>query len=238
MFAQLRTAVLMIVVITALTGLAYPLAMTGIAQVLFDDKADGSLVERDGVVVGSELLGQSFTDADTGYALPGYFRGRPSAAGVAVDGTIISGGSNYGPTNQLLVDRVTADVAIVREENGLAPEAEVPVDLVTASASGVDPHISPASAELQVARVARERGVTDEQIRDILRNHTEERTLGFIGEPRVNVLSRAVQPRKSSCAATGSPCGGRRADAGVCASSWARRRGSARPTRCSTMPVI
>jgi K+-transporting ATPase ATPase C chain len=188
MFAQLRTAVLMIVVITALTGLAYPLAMTGIAQVLFDDKADGSLVERDGVVVGSELLGQSFTDADTGYALPGYFRGRPSAAGVAVDGTIISGGSNYGPTNQLLVDRVTADVAIVREENGLAPEAEVPVDLVTASASGVDPHISPASAELQVARVARERGVTDEQIRDILRNHTEERTLGFIGEPRVNVL--------------------------------------------------
>jgi K+-transporting ATPase ATPase C chain len=188
MFAQFRTAVLMVVVMTALTGLGYPLAMTGIAQVLFDDKADGSLVERDGVVVGSELLGQSFTDADTGYTLPGYFRGRPSAAGVAEDGTIISGGSNYGPTNQLLVDRLTSDVAVVREENGLAPEVRVPVDLVAASASGVDPHISPASAELQVARVARERGVSGEQIRDIVRNHTEERTLGFIGEPRVNVL--------------------------------------------------
>ena len=101
MLAQLRIALLMIVVMTALTGLVYPLAMTGIAQVLFNDKADGSLVERDGVVVGSELLGQSFTDADTGYTLPGYFRGRPSAAGLAEDGTIISGGSNYGPTNQI-----------------------------------------------------------------------------------------------------------------------------------------
>src|SRR5829696_8462636 len=135
MVAQLRIAVLMIAVMTVITGLIYPLAITGIAQVLFKDKANGTLVERDGIVVGSELLGQSFTDTDTGYTLPGYFRGRPSAAGVAKDGRIISGGSNYGPTNQLLIDRVVADVAIVREENGLAPDAEIPVDLVTASAS-------------------------------------------------------------------------------------------------------
>jgi len=188
MIAQLRTAALMIVVLTVITGLAYPLAMTGVAQVLFNDKADGSLIERDGVTVGSELLGQSFTDADSGLTLPGYFRGRPSAAGVAEDGTIISGGSNYGPTNQVLIDRVIADVAIVREENGLAADAEVPVDLVTASASGVDPHISPASAELQVARVARDRGVSEDQVRDLVDDHTEGRTLGFLGEPRVNVL--------------------------------------------------
>lgn len=188
MIAQLRTAALMILVLTLITGLAYPLAMTGVAQVLFDDKADGSLIERDGVTVGSELLGQSFTDDETGATLPGYFRGRPSAAGVAEDGTIISGGSNYGPTNQVLIDRVVADVTIVREENGLAADAEIPVDLVTASASGVDPHISPASAELQVARVARERGVSEDQVRDLVGNHTEGRTLGFLGEPRVNVL--------------------------------------------------
>ena len=187
MVAQIRTAVLMIVVLTALTGLAYPLAMTGIAQVVFPDKADGSLIERDGVVVGSELIGQSFVD-ENGRTLPGYFRGRPSAAGAAEDGTIISGGSNYGPTNRLLIDRVTADVAIVREENGLAPDAEIPVDLVTASGSGVDPHISPASAELQIARVARERGVSEDQVRELVDDHTEGRTLWFMGEERVNVL--------------------------------------------------
>lgn len=188
MLAQLRIAVLMTVVMTAISGIAYPLAMTGIAQALFNEKADGSLVERGGVVIGSELLGQNFIEADTGYTLPGYFRGRPSAAGMAEDGTIISGGSNYGPTNQLLIDRVVADVAIVREENGLAADAEVPVDLVTASASGVDPHISPASAELQIARVARERGVSEDQVRDLVDDHTEGRTLGFLGEPRVNVF--------------------------------------------------
>ncbi len=188
MIAQLRTAALMIVVLTVITGLAYPLAMTGVAQVFFNDKADGSLIERDGVTVGSELLGQSFTDADSGLTLPGYFRSRPSAAGVAEDCTIISGGSNYGPTNQVLIDRVIADVAIVREENRLAEDAEVPVDLVTASASGVDPHISPASAELQIPRVARDRGVSEDQVRDLVDDHTEGRTLGFLGEPRVNVL--------------------------------------------------
>jgi K+-transporting ATPase ATPase C chain len=188
MVAQIRTAVLMLVVLTALTGLAYPLAMTGIAQVIFPDEADGSLIERDGVAIGSELIGQTYVDSETGRTLPGYFRGRPSAAGALEDGTIISGGSNYGPTNRVLIDRVTADVAIIREENGLAPDAEIPVDLVTASASGVDPHISPASAELQIARVARERGVSEDQIRELVDDHTEGRTLWFMGEPRVNVL--------------------------------------------------
>ena len=187
MVAQIRTAVLMLVVLTAVTGLAYPLATTGIGQVIFPDKADGSLIERGGVAIGSELIGQSFVD-ENGRTLPGYFRGRPSAAGAAEDGTIVSGGSNYGPTNQLLIDRVTADVAIVREENGLTADAEIPVDLVTASASGVDPHISPASAELQVSRVARERGASEDQIRDLVDDHTEGRTLWFLGEPRVNVL--------------------------------------------------
>lgn len=188
MIAQARTALLMIVVMTVLTGLAYPLVMTGVAQVIFPDRADGSLIERNGEVVGSSLLGQSFTDADTGLTLTGYFRGRPSAAGATEDGAIISGGSNYGPTNQNLVDRVKADVAIIRQENGLAPDAEIPADLVTASASGVDPDISPASAELQVARVARERGVSEDQIRDVVDDNTSGRTLGFLGEPRVSVL--------------------------------------------------
>ncbi|MGH2535048.1 MAG: potassium-transporting ATPase subunit KdpC [Thermomicrobiales bacterium] len=188
MFAQLRTAILMIVVLTVITGLAYPLAMTGIARVVFPDKADGSLIERDGEVIGSELIGQSFVDADTGQTLPGFFRGRPSAAGALEDGTIISGGSNYGPTNQLLIDRVNADVAIIREENGLAADAEIPVDLVTTSGSGLDPHISPASAEIQIARVARERGIGEDQVRSLVEEHTEGRTLGVLGEPRVHVL--------------------------------------------------
>jgi K+-transporting ATPase ATPase C chain len=187
MLAQIRTAVLMLVVLTALTGLAYPLAMTGVAQVIFPSKADGSLIQRDGVVVGSELIGQTYLD-ENGYTLVGYFRGRPSAAGALEDGTIISGGSNYGPTNQALIDRVTADVAIIREENGLPVDAAIPVDLVTAPASGADPHISPAAAELQIARVARQRGVDEAQVRQLVDDHTEGRTLWFMGEPHVNVL--------------------------------------------------
>jgi K+-transporting ATPase ATPase C chain len=187
---QLRTAILMIVALTVLTGLAYPLAMTGLAQVLFPHQANGSLIERDGVVIGSELIGQSFVDSETGLTLPGYFRGRPSAAFTPGDGdnTLVSSGSNYGPTNQALIDRVTADVAIVREENGLADDAAIPVDLVTASASGLDPHISPASAELQIPRVARERGLTEDEVRALVDANTEGRALGFIGEPRVHVL--------------------------------------------------
>lgn len=188
MLAQLRTAVVMIIVLTVLSGLAYPLTMTGLAQVIFPHQADGSLIERDGRVIGSALLGQSFVDLDTGRTLPGYFRGRPSAAGSLADGTIVSSGSNLGPTNQALVDRVEADVAVVRKENNLPAAALVPVDLVTASASGVDPHISPAAAQLQVARVARERGLSEEQVRDLVKASTEGRTLGFMGESRVQVL--------------------------------------------------
>ncbi len=187
---QLRTAILMIVVLTVLTGLAYPLAMTGLAQVLFPYQATGSLVERDGAIIGSELIGQSFVDAETGFTLPGYFRGRPSAAFTPGDGnnTLVSSGSNYGPTNQALIDRVSADVVIVREENRLPANAPIPVDLVTASASGLDPHMSPASAELQVPRVARERGVSEDEVRALVAANTEGRTLGFLGEPRVHVL--------------------------------------------------
>jgi K+-transporting ATPase ATPase C chain len=187
MFKQLRVAVIVTVLMMALTGIVYPLVMTGIAQVIFPDKADGSLIERDGVVIGSELIGQSFVDPDTGYTLPGYFRSRPSAAGSGYDAGI-SSGSNLGPTNQVLIDRVTADVAIIREENRLAADALIPVDLVTASGSGLDPAISPASAEIQIARVARERGLTEEQVRELVEDATEGRTLWVFGEERVNVL--------------------------------------------------
>lgn len=187
---QLRTAFLMLVVLTVLTGLAYPLAMTALAQVMFPYQANGSLIERNGTIIGSELIGQSFVNAETGQTLPGYFRGRPSAAFTPGDGndTLVSSGSNYGPTNQALIDRVSADVATVRDENGLPADAPIPVDLVTASGSGLDPHISPASAELQVARVARERGMSEDDVRGLVAANTEGRTLGFLGEPRVHVL--------------------------------------------------
>lgn len=185
---QARTAVLMLILMTVLTGVIYPGVITGVAQVVFPNQADGSFIERDGQTVGSSLLGQSFVDAETNLTLTGYFRGRPSAATITDDGTIISGGSNYGPTNSALTDRVSADVATIREENALAPEAEIPVDLVTASGSGVDPDISPASAELQVARVARDRGIGEDQVRDLIDDNTSGRVLWFMGEPRVNVL--------------------------------------------------
>lgn len=187
---QLRTAVLMLVVLTVLTGLAYPLAITGLAQTLFPYQANGSPIVRDGVAIGSELIGQSFVDPETGRVFAGYFRGRLSAAFTLGDGdlTLVSSGSNYGPTNQALIDRVAAEVAAVREENGLEADAAIPVDLVTASASGLDPHMSPASAELQVPRVARERGLSDDEVRALVTANTEGRTLGFLGEPRVHVL--------------------------------------------------
>lgn len=187
---QLRTAFLMLVVLSVLTGLAYPLAMTALAQAVFPYQANGSLIERNGTVIGSELIGQSFVNAETGATLPGYFRGRPSAAFTPGDGndTLVSSGSNYGPTNQALIDRVSADVATVREENGLPADAPIPVDLVTASGSGLDPHISPASAELQIPRVARERGMSENDVRALVAANTEGRTLGFLGEPRVHVL--------------------------------------------------
>lgn len=188
MLKQLRTAVLMIAAMTVLTGLVYPLVMTGLAQVAFSAQANGSLMSREGQVIGSELLGQSFVDPKTGMTLPGYFRGRPSAAGSLDDGTIVSSGSNLGPTNQALIERVAADVAAIRAENGLPAAAAIPVDLVTASGSGLDPHISPASAALQIPRVARERGLAEEEVRALVASHTEGRTFGFMGEPRVHVL--------------------------------------------------
>jgi K+-transporting ATPase ATPase C chain len=187
MLNQLRPAIALLILMTAITGIAYPLVITGVAQVVFEDKASGSLIERDGQIVGSELIGQSFVEPETGETLPGYFRGRPSAAGSGYDASA-SSGSNLGPTNPVLIDRVTSDVAIIRAENGLADDVEIPVDLVTSSGSGLDPDISPASATLQIARVAQQRGITEVQVREIVDEHTSGRTLGFLGEPRVNVL--------------------------------------------------
>jgi K+-transporting ATPase ATPase C chain len=180
MFAQLRTAGLMIVVFTVLVGVMYPLAMTGVARVAFPRQADGSLVTRNGQVVGSILIGQSFTD-------PRYFHGRPSAAGAGYD-AMASGGSNLGPTSQALLDRVSLAVKQIRLENDLPDSAPIPIDLVTASASGLDPDISPASAMLQVPRVARARGMSEKEVRRLVDAHIEGRTFGVLGEPRVNVL--------------------------------------------------
>ena len=188
MLKQLRPAIVLILFFTMLLGIAYPLATTGIAQVVFRDKADGSLIKEGDTVIGSSLIGQSFVDPETGYTLDGYFRSRPSAAGDGYNAAS-SSGSNLGPTNQVLIDRVTAESAIIREENGLAADAPLPVDLVTSSGSGLDPHISPAAAELQVARVAQQRGLSEDQVRNLVDEHTEGRTLWFMGEPRVNVLA-------------------------------------------------
>lgn len=178
MVKNLITAVLMTIVTTLILGLVYPLVVTGLAQVMFKDKANGQLIERDGKIVGSRLIGQPFSS-------PGYFRSRPSAAGAVGYDAGASSGSNLGPTSKKLIDRVKADTEKLQAEN---PGKPVPVDLVTTSGSGLDPHISPAGAEFQVPRVARERGMSEDDIRRVVTEFTEGRQFGFLGEPRVNVL--------------------------------------------------
>jgi K+-transporting ATPase ATPase C chain len=176
---NLLISIWMTLATTVLLGIIYPLAVTGLAQVIFPRQANGELIRKsDGKIVGSSLIGQPFTSA-------GYFHSRPSAAGPAGYDPMASGGSNLGPTNKALLDRVSASVQGLQAEN---PAAGIPVDLATASGSGLDPHISPASADFQVPRVARERGMSEAEVRAVLREHSEDRQIGFLGEPRVNVL--------------------------------------------------
>ncbi len=179
MWQQIGPAIRITIVFTFLTGLLYPLGVWGLCQGLFSRQANGSMVSAGGVVVGSELIGQNFVK-------PEYFHPRPSAAGNGYDG-LSSSGSNFGPTNQKLIDRVKGDVDKFRKEN---PDytGPIPADAVTASGSGLDPHVSPATADIQAARVAKARGVGIDQVRQLIAANTESRTLGFLGEPRVNIL--------------------------------------------------
>jgi potassium-transporting ATPase KdpC subunit len=165
------------VVTTVMFGILYPLGITGLAQVLFPHRANGQLLEKNGKIVGSRIIGQTFTE-------PGYFHSRPSSAGTGYDATS-SSGSNLGPTNKTLIDRVKADVQKAQSEN---PSTPVPVDLVTASGSGLDPEISPAAAEFQIPRVARERNIREAEVRALVQKFTKDRQFGVLGEPRVNVL--------------------------------------------------
>jgi potassium-transporting ATPase KdpC subunit len=175
--ANLRTAVLITLATTVIFGLFYPLAVTAVAQLLFPHQANGSLITKNNQIVGSELIGQTFSG-------PGYFHSRPSAAGTGYDAAN-SSGSNLAPTNHQLLDRIKSDAAKLHAEN---PTAPIPVDLVTASGSGLDPEISPAAAEFQIARIARERNIPESQVRQLITKHTLARQFGFLGEPRVRVL--------------------------------------------------
>jgi potassium-transporting ATPase KdpC subunit len=190
MLKELRPALVLLTAFTLLTGLAYPFAVTGIASVIFPNQAKGSLIERDGKVIGSSLMGQSFTSDK-------YFHGRPSAT-VAADpqdssktiaapyNAANSAGSNYGPTSKALMERIGADVETLKREN---PGAKIPTDLVTASGSGLDPDISPEGALFQVPRVAKSRGLAEDRVRALVTEKTQGRTFGLLGEPRVNVLA-------------------------------------------------
>ena len=174
---NLIAAVLMTIVTTVIFGIVYPLVVTGLAQAMFADKANGQLIEKDGKIIGSKIIGQPFSS-------PGYVHSRPSAAGAGYDAAN-SGGTNLGPTNKKLIDMVKAAVETAQKEN---PGTPVPIDLVTTSASGLDPHISPAAADFQVPRIARERGMSEADVRSAIAAHTNGRQWGFLGEPVVNVL--------------------------------------------------
>jgi K+-transporting ATPase ATPase C chain len=177
----LWTAIRMAIVLMVLTGIIYPLAMAGLANLIFPYQAQGSLIVRNGQVVGSALIGQNFSSAR-------YFRGRPSAAGDKGYDASASGGSNLGPTNKTLIQSVRQRLKDVLEKNPGVSASQVPIDLVTASGSGLDPEISPAAAELQVAGVVKARGLSEDQVRDLVRAHTRHRWAGILGEPGVNVL--------------------------------------------------
>jgi potassium-transporting ATPase KdpC subunit len=177
MMKNLKISILMTIVTTLLLGIVYPFVVTGLAQLIFPKQANGGLITQSGKIVGSRLIGQPFSS-------PGYFRSRPSAAGNGYDAGN-SSGSNLGPTNKMLIDRVNGDVQKLQAEN---PNMPVPMDLITTSGSGLDPHISPEAAAFQTPRVARERSMTETDVRALIAKHAEGRQLGFLGEPRVNVL--------------------------------------------------
>lgn len=178
MLNQIKPAIVLTLLLTALTGVAYPLAVTGVAQLVFPHQANGSLIEKEGTLIGSELIGQSF-------AKPEYFHGRPSAAGTNGYDGANSSGSNLGPTSKVLLTRMEADVKKRHAEN---EGSKVPVDLVTASGSGLDPHITPAAAMFQIKRVAKARHMTESDLQQLVDTNTESRQMGLLGEPRVNVL--------------------------------------------------